>query len=151
MARAFRLCADLVAAALLAALLGVTLWQVLARGPVGVAAAWTVELSLTLWLWLVLWGAGVVLSGAGHIGFDAPADPQGLRRSIRVMADVAVAAVLAASLPAVIDYLLFLRARQSATLPLSVGAIYAPWLILALAIVLRAIVRFGHVLRSGTR
>ncbi len=49
--------ADAVAAGMLAAMFAIFLVQIAARYVFSLSIGWTVELSLTLWLWIVFWGA----------------------------------------------------------------------------------------------
>ena len=62
--------AEGVAAAMLVALFAVFLVQIAARYVFNVPMGWTVEVCLTLWLWIVFWGGAFCLRPADHIRFD---------------------------------------------------------------------------------
>ncbi len=62
--------AEGVAAAMLFALFMVFLVQIAARYLFNVPMGWTVEVCLTLWLWIVFWGGAFCLRPADHIRFD---------------------------------------------------------------------------------
>ena len=63
---------------------------------------WTSELTLILWLWLVLWGAAFVVRESEEIRFDLISASVGRRAriAIGIVAAVALVILYAASLPA---------------------------------------------------
>mgnify|MGYP006346654571 CR=1 FL=1 len=65
--RWLRHAAEGVAAAMLVALFVVFLVQIAARYVFNVPMGWTVEVCLTLWLWIVFWGGAFCLRPADHI------------------------------------------------------------------------------------
>src|SRR4028118_1186903 len=58
------------AAARLAAMFAAFLLQIAFRYLLGLPIGWTHEISVVLWLWLVLWGAAFVVSEREEIRFD---------------------------------------------------------------------------------
>jgi TRAP-type C4-dicarboxylate transport system permease small subunit len=79
---------------------------------------WTNEISVILWIWLVFWGASFVLREEEEIRFDlifVPA-PRNVRRGMIVVSAVALVALYAVSLPAIYDYVAFMRVERTAYL-----------------------------------
>src|SRR4028118_1975542 len=62
--------AENIAAAMLAAMFAAFLLQIAFRYLLGLPIGWTHEISVVLWLWLVLWGAAFVVSEREEIRFD---------------------------------------------------------------------------------
>jgi TRAP-type C4-dicarboxylate transport system permease small subunit len=139
LARLARGGADGVAAAMLAAMFAVFILQIAARYLFNLPIGWTVEVCLTLWLWLVLWGAGMCLADSDHVKFDLLYQMAG-RRLRRVMAGVAAAAVIAgiaAALPASWDYVDFYRIKKSATLRIPLNLVFSIYILFCVALILR--------------
>ena len=70
--------AEGVAAAMLVALFAVFLVQIAARYVFNVPMGWTVEVCLTLWLWLVFWGGGIDTQQTLPFG-----SPEAVREQVR--------------------------------------------------------------------
>ena len=62
--------AEFVAAAMLAAMFLTFLLQIGGRYLFPRPLGWTVELCLTLWLWLVFWASAFCLRDRDHVSFD---------------------------------------------------------------------------------
>jgi hypothetical protein len=62
--------ADNIAATMLAAMFVTFLLQIVSRYLFNLSLSWTVEVCLTLWLWLVLWASAFCASESDHIRFD---------------------------------------------------------------------------------
>jgi C4-dicarboxylate transporter, DctQ subunit len=130
---------DSVAAGLLAALFAVFLAQIAARYLLNLPMGWTVEVCLTLWLWLVFWGGGFCLRASDHIRFDMLYLSVG-RRTQRVFGFVAALAILAAfavSFLPTIDYVWFYKIKRSNTLGVRLHYVFGIYLVFMLAIMAR--------------
>ena len=143
--------AEVVAAALLAAMFLTFCLQILTRYVIPGSFGWTLELCLTLWLWLVFWGAAFVVRDRDHVTFDLGylAAPRRVRRVMALVSAGAVAVALAWSLLPTWDYIDFMRIKRSSTLEIplrTVFSIYAIFLVAVIARQLRVVVR---VLRHG--
>jgi TRAP-type C4-dicarboxylate transport system permease small subunit len=127
----------------LAALLGVMfvafVAQIVFRYALDLPIGWTSELTVITWLWLVLWGAAVVLRDDEEIRFDllyAGARPRA-RRVMLVISSVALVALYAASLPATFDYVAFMKVEKTAYLKIRFDWLFSIYLLFAVAIVVR--------------
>jgi C4-dicarboxylate transporter DctQ subunit len=99
--------------------------------PVG----WTSEFSTLCWLWGVLWGAAFVTSEKDEIRFDVIYSLLGAntRRRLAVVTGLALLAIYGVSLPAVIDYVLFMRVERMSYLKIRLDFAYFAYVIFAVA------------------
>lgn len=134
-----RRAAEAVLVALLVAMFLAFLVQITMRYAVGRPVGWTTEVSLLAWLWGILWGAALVLTEREEIRFDIlhAAAPAWLRRVFDGLAAAVVVVVFSASLPAVADYVAFMRIERSAYLGLQMDWVFSIWLVFAAAMIIR--------------
>lgn len=132
--RAENILATLLAAMFLAFIVQIAMRYV-ANAPVG----WTIEVSTLAWLWGVLWGAALVLRDEEEIRFDIiyGVAPPGLRRFFDVVAGTAVIGVFSWSLPAVVDYVTFMKVERSAYLGIRFDILYSVYVVFAVAMIIR--------------
>ena len=140
-----------VAAALLAVMFLTFLLQIVSRYVFNNPLTWTLELCLTLWLWLVFWGAAFNLRDIDHIRFDMLYMECGkrTRRVFALVSAVAIMAGLLAALPATIDYITFYKIKKSATLRIRLDVVFSIYGIFVVAIVTRYAMRAWHLTRGG--
>lgn len=131
--------AEDVLAALLAAMFVAFMLQVFTRYVLNAPLSWTAELSTLAWVWGILWGAGLVLRDEEEIRFDLVygALPPGGQRACDAVTGIAVVAVFAWSLPAMVDYVTFMKVERSAYLGIRFDILYSVWLVFALAMIIR--------------
>jgi C4-dicarboxylate transporter, DctQ subunit len=105
-----------VLAAMLAAMFAAFLLQIAFRYLLNLPIGWTNEISVVLWLWLVLWGAAFVVREDEEIRFDLVygAVGPGARRAMRLLSAAVLVALYAVSFPAVFDYVSFMRVENTA-------------------------------------
>lgn len=117
-ARWASLAAEAVAALMLAVLFGAFLVTILFRYVLNWPSGSAAELSSVMWLWLVLFGAAFVLREREEIRFDIiygsvrPA----VRRLFMVVIACALVGLFLLSLPAVWDYVPFMKVQRTAYL-----------------------------------
>jgi TRAP-type C4-dicarboxylate transport system permease small subunit len=114
--------------------------------PVGGAS----ELTITTWLWVVLWGAAFVLRERDEIRFDVIYGVVG-PRARRVMTLIATAGLLflyGYSLPAVWDYVTFMKVQKSSYLDIRYDRLYSIYIIFVTAILIRYAWLFLAALRG---
>ncbi len=131
--------ADNVAVALLAAMFVTFIVQIVWRYVVNDPLAWTLEVCLTTWLWLVFWGAALVLREGDHVRFDMLYLMAGakLRRALALAAALAVATAFVVSMPATFDYITFYKIKSSATLGIRLDIVFSIYALFAVAMVVR--------------
>jgi C4-dicarboxylate transporter, DctQ subunit len=131
--------AENVAAALLAVMFLAFIVQIVFRYLMNYPIGWTSELTVITWLWLVLWGAAFVVSEREEIRFDLLYSAAGTRTR-RVMAIVSAIALLVLygmSLPAVADYVTFMKVQSTAYLKIRFDLLFSIYLLFAAAILIR--------------
>jgi TRAP-type C4-dicarboxylate transport system permease small subunit len=136
-----RLCrfAEFVAAMLLAAMFLAFIVQIVFRYLFNFPIGWTSELTVITWLWLVLWGAAFVVTEAEEIRFDLIYGAVG-NRARRVMAIITAVAILALygmSLPAVVDYVTFMKVQSTAYLDIRFDWLFSIYVIFVVAVLVR--------------
>ncbi|WP_374619727.1 TRAP transporter small permease [Devosia sp.] len=140
-----------VAAGFLAVMFLSFLLQIFARYVINYPLAWTVEASLTAWLWLVFWGAAFVLEDRDHVKFDmiylATSIP--VRRILALVTALAIVLGFLAALPATWDYITFYKIKKSATLRIRLDIVFSVYGVFAIAIVTRYALRAWQLLRGG--
>jgi len=124
---------------MLGAMFAVFILQIVFRYLLNLPIGWTHEISVILWLWIVLFGAAFVTRESDEIRFDILYGSVG-PRARRVMAVVTAAALVALytlSLPAMADYVTFMKVERTAYLKLPFNWVYAIYLAFAVAAIIR--------------
>jgi TRAP-type C4-dicarboxylate transport system permease small subunit len=131
--------AEDVLAALLAAMFVAFIIQIVMRYVVNAPVGWTTEVSTLCWVWGILWGAALVLAEEEEIRFDIiySAVPPALRRVFDAVTGGVVVGVFGWSLPAVYDYVTFMKVERSAYLGLRFDWLYSVYLVFAVAMIIR--------------
>lgn len=142
--------AENVAAGLLALMFLSFVLQIVSRYVVNAPLGWTLEACLTLWLWLVFWTAAFVLDDRDHVRFDLlqAAGSLRLRRILALVSAVAIAAGLAAALPATLDYITFYKIKRSAILRIRLDVVFSIYGIFAVAVIVAYALRAWRIVRG---
>jgi C4-dicarboxylate transporter, DctQ subunit len=139
--------ADDVAVGLLAAMFLAFVLQITARYVINAPLPWTLELSLTMWLWTVFWGSALCLRNRDHIAFDMiynHVNP-GLRKVFGVISALAIIVAMLASLPATWDWVSFLTIKKSATLRIPLAYVFGIYLLFMVGTIVIYIVRLRKI------
>ena len=142
--------AENVAAAMLALMFLAFILQIAFRYLVNFPTGWMHELSVILWIWLVLWGAAFVISEREEIRFDIiyGAVGPGGRRIMCVITAVALIALYVVSLPAVIDYVTFMKVQRTAYLKVRFDLLFSIYIVFVVAVVIRYVWLAWQALRG---
>jgi TRAP-type C4-dicarboxylate transport system permease small subunit len=133
------LAAEAVAALMLAVMFVSFLITIVFRYVFNWSSGWAAELSSVMWVWLVLWGAAFVLREREEIRFDIiygsvrPA----VRRVFTVITAAGVVGLFLLSLPAVWDYVTFMKVQKTSYLRIRYDLLYSVYVIFAVAVILR--------------
>jgi C4-dicarboxylate transporter, DctQ subunit len=131
--------AEDVLSALLVAMFVAFLLQIVTRYVLNAPLSWTAEFSTLAWVWGILWGAALVLRDDEEIRFDILYGS--MRGPVRRLCDAftgtAVVAVFSWSLPAMVDYVTFMKVERSAYLGIRFDILYSVYLIFAVAMIIR--------------
>ncbi len=133
------LAAEAVAALMLAVMFVSFLITILFRYVLNWSSGWASELSSVMWVWLVLWGAAFVLREREEIRFDIIYGSVGpaVRRAFTVISAACVVGLFLLSLPAVWDYVTFMKVQSTSYLRIRYDWLYAIYIIFAVAVILR--------------
>jgi C4-dicarboxylate transporter DctQ subunit len=142
--------AENVAAALLALMFLTFILQIATRYLINYPFGWTLELCLTLWLWLVFWTAAFVLRDHDHVRFDLlhAAVNRRTQRVLALVSAVAIAAGLLAALPATLDYITFYKIKRSSTLRIRLDIVFSIYGVFAVAVIMAYLWRAWSLIRG---
>jgi len=107
--------ADNIAAAMLAAMFLTFLVQIISRYLLDLSLGWTVELCLTLWLWLVFWVSSFCARESDHIRFDMLylSVNKKVQRVFGIIAALGVIVGFMYSFLPTLDYIWFYKIKKS--------------------------------------
>ena len=131
--------AEFVAAMLLAVMFLAFMAQIAFRYLFNFPIGWTSELTEITWLWLVLWGAAFVVTEAEEIRFDLIYGGVGprTRRIMAIVTAVSLLVLYGMSLPAVVDYVTFMKVQSTAYLKIRFDWLFSIYVIFAVAVLVR--------------
>jgi TRAP-type C4-dicarboxylate transport system permease small subunit len=142
--------AEFVAAAMLAVMFAAFILQIAFRYLFNFPIGWTSELTVVMWLWLVLWGSAFVLKEKEEIRFDLIYSAVGprLRIAMAIVFSVALLALYGASFKASYAYVSFMKVEKSSYLKIPLNWLYSIYLIFLVAIVARYLWLLVQLLRG---
>ena len=111
--------------------------QIVFRYLLNFPIGWTSELTVVTWLWLVLWGAAFVVTEPEEIRFDLIYAAVGgrTRRIMAVVTGVALIGLYVVSLPAVADYVLFMKIQATAYLKIRFDHLFSIYVVFVVAVI----------------
>ena len=97
------------------------------------------ELTIIMWLWLVLWGAAFVLRESEEIRFDVIYGTVGkrVRRVMTILSALALLFLYGYSFPAIWDYVTFMKIQKTSYLDIRYDVLYSIYILFAGAILIR--------------
>ena len=131
--------AENVLALLLLLMFAAFMLQIIFRYVLDWPIGWTNEISVALWIWIVLFGAAFVVRESEEIRFDlfwAGAGEKARRIMVLIMA-AALISMFALSLPAVVDYILFMKVEKTAYLKIRFDRLYSIYAVFVVAMIVR--------------
>lgn len=111
---------------------------------------WTSELSVVAWLWLVLWGVGLVAKEGEEIRIDLVSGVVGPRtaRVMGIISGISIVILYAASLPATIRYVSFMKVERSSYLHIRFDVLFSIYVLFVVAVIVRYVWILWHLLRG---
>ena len=111
-------------------------------------AAWTDEISVILFVWIIFWANAFVVRNREQISFDLfyHPMPEGVRRAMGLARLLLVGGLFAVALPGTIDYLLFLWRERTPVLGLRLDLVYSCFGLFMIAVVARSLWGIVHLL-----
>ncbi|WEZ85637.1 TRAP transporter small permease subunit (plasmid) [Rhizobium sp. 32-5/1] len=126
---------------MLFSMFAVFLLQIVFRYGLNLSIGWTHEVSVALWIWIVLFGSAFVVRESEEIRFDffwASASDRA-RRLMTIAMAAALIIAFGVSLPAVIDYVSFMKVEKTAYLKIRFDYLYSIYVVFAVAMIIRYI------------
>src|SRR5690606_28171326 len=92
---------------------------------------WTSELSVIMWLWMVLWGAAFVAREDEEIRFDLVSGSvwRGVQRIFVIVSGLALIGIYLRSLPAAWDFVSFMKVQSTAYLKIRFDWLFSIYII----------------------
>ncbi len=142
--------AENVAAGMLAVMFAAFIIQIVFRYFLNFPVGWTSELTVVLWLWLVLWGAAFVLKESEEIRFDLLAAAVGRRGRIAtgIIAALALVVLYGASLTASFDYVAFMKVEKSSYLKIRMDWLFSIYVVFLVALIARYVWLLWQLVRG---
>ncbi len=142
--------AEDIAAAMVAVMFAAFVVQIVFRYFFNFPVGWTSELSVVMWLWLVLWGAAFVVKESEEIRFDLLSGLAGRRARIvmGIVATLALVALYGASLKPSFDYVAFMKVEKSSYLKIPMDWLYSIFLVFMVAAIARYLWRLAQLARG---
>ena len=141
--------AELAAAAMFAALFGTFLIQIFTRYVLNNPTAWTQELTLVLYIWIVFWTCSFVLHERDHITFDlisSSLPPRG-RRLLAIASTALVVIAFGIALAPSVDFVGFMKIVRTPVLRFPFDLVYSIFIIFLIAVIAAGLWRIGKLLR----
>jgi len=142
--------AENVAAAMIGVMFVAFIIQIVFRYLFNFPIGWSSELTVIMWLWLVLWGAAFVVQESDEIRFDLLSGAMGKRTRIAmgIVTAVALVVLYAASFPATWKYVTFMKVERTAYLGIRFDWLFSIYLAFAVAVIVRYLWILSHLLRG---
>jgi len=142
--------AENAAAAMLAVMFAAFIVQIVFRYAFNFPIGWTSELTVVMWLWLVLFGSAFVLTEKEEIRFDLLYGAVGARPRIgmAIVFSVAVVVLYGASLKASFAYVSFMKVEKSSYLKIRMDWLYSIYVIFLVAVIARYLWLLRQLLRG---
>ena len=131
--------AENIAAAMIAVMFFAFLVQIVFRYFFNFPVGWASELSVVLWLWLVLWGAAFVVKEREEIRFDLLTELAGRRGRIAmgIVAALALLVLYGLSVKPSFDYVSFMKVEKSSYLKVRMDWLFSIYVVFLIAVIVR--------------
>ena len=140
MTRWFQSAANLVGGTLFLALFLVFIVQIGARFGLDKPLPWTDEAAVILYVWIILWAAATMVPRREHVVFDLLWNlaNQHTRQAMAIVGNLLIGGLSLVALPATWDYVHFMAREGTPVLNVPFMAVYLPFVLLLVALVLRS-------------
>ncbi|HET6160292.1 MAG TPA: TRAP transporter small permease subunit [Dongiaceae bacterium] len=122
--------------------------QIFSRYVLNDPTAWTQEVTLICYVWVVFWTSAFLLEERDQITFDMLilAAPVPARRWLAVICALLIAAAFATALPSTLDWIRFMRFEKSPVLGLRYDWLYSIFILFCAVVAVRALLRAKHLI-----
>ena len=142
--------AENVAAAMLAVMFAAFIIQIVFRYFFNFPVGWTSELTVVMWLWLVLWGAAFALREDEEIRFDLISGAVGPRARIAmgIVTALALLILYGLALKPSFDYVAFMKVEKSSYLKIRMDWLFSIYVVFLAAVLVRYLWLLSRLLRG---
>ena len=125
--------------------------QITARFAFNKPLAWSDEAAVILYVWIILWAAATMVPQREHVAFDLIWNLANARwrRVLQVLGNALVGGLALVALPASWDYVRFMAREGTPVLGVPLMAVYLPFIVLLLAMVLRCLGQIVQAMRGS--
>ena len=124
--------------------------QITARFVFNKPIAWTDEVAVILYVWIILWGAAAIVPEREHVVFDLVWNSvnRRTRQVMRIAGHLLIGGLALAALPATWDYVKFMAREGTPVLDIPFMWVFFPFVLLMGSLVLRAIWAIWNAFRG---
>ncbi|MCF7702403.1 TRAP transporter small permease [Loktanella sp. M215] len=142
--------ADDIASIMLAVMFIAFICQVVFRYLLNLPVGWASELSIVMWLWLVLWGAAFVVPEKDEIRFDIlyTSVRPGVRRIMVILSSLALLFLYGYSLPATWDFVTFMKVTKTSYLDIRYDHLFSIFVVFVVAVLIRYVYLLVQAIRG---
>ena len=146
----FKKTANAIGGGLFLALFIVFVIQVMARFGLNKPLAWTDELAVILYVWIILWAAAFVVPEREHVAFDLLWNSAGprTRRAMQMVGQMLIGGLALCAVPATWDYVTFMKREGTPVLGLPFMWVFLPFVFLLVALVVRSAWAIWRVIKG---
>jgi len=142
--------AENIAAGMLAVMFAAFIIQIVFRYFFNLPTGWTSELTVVMWLWLVLWGAAFALREDEEIRFDLISGAVGPRARIAmgIVTALALLILYGLALKPSFDYVAFMKVEKSSYLKIRMDWLFSIYVVFLVAVIVRYLWLLSQLLRG---
>ena len=124
--------------------------QITARFGFNKPMAWTDELVVVLYVWVILWSAAFIVPEREHVAFDLIWNSVGkpARRVMKIMGNLMIGGLCLWAIPATWDYVSFMAREGTPVLGISFRWVFMPFVFLFVMLALRSAWNIWQALRG---
>jgi TRAP-type C4-dicarboxylate transport system permease small subunit len=124
--------------------------QITARFVFNKPLAWSDEAAVILYVWIILWAAATMVPQRAHVAFDLVWNLANARwrRMMQILGNALVGGLALVALPASWDYVRFMAREGTPVLGVPLMAVYVPFIVLLLAMVLSSLAQIVQAWRG---
>ena len=149
-ARSFKNAANIIGGGLFLLMFALFVIQITARFVFDKPITWTDEAVVILYVWIILWGCAAIVPEREHVMFDLIWNgvSQRARQVMQIVGNLMLGGLALAGLPASWDYVHFMNREGTPVLNVSFMWVYLPFVLLLVALVIRAVLNIKNALRG---
>ena len=148
--RSFNAAASAIGGGLFLTLFVVFLIQITARFGFNKPLAWTDELAVILYIWVIMWAASTMVAQREHVVFDLVWNSVGRRSrmAMKVIGNLMIGGLSLVAIPACWDYVSFMGREGTPVLGMPFTWVFVPIVLLLVTLVTRAVLEIWSALHG---